>query len=635
NLNNKNKEVFYILIEIFIRNIAAASDKQKIYNEIVKYCDHIINNVDFYDARAYYYKGWVYFQNGDYASAEFNLKKSIQNNPNFLPALQLLLDLYIRRANFEEAIKTGQKILNKGYINPEIARLVLKLYLNSDKLTEAKEFYSKFSSYLDDEESYYFVSLLHYKFKDYKKALEYINKTLSKYPDNPDYLKLKVKILYSLKKYDESYKIIIDKFKDSKDDEILIIKKDIESNKLRRNLTLLIGSVIVLIAIILGFFYYREQKTKKVKTSIENLKKLYQDRVSTKSENLEILVGYACEFFNEHILNFDTRMLIYVSDPKKDNVLYCYFNNVSNDISDVMYVFPKYSGWTKDYANAPVHVMEIQSNSLFYEWIGGKNLINLKKNKLVFLLPFVSKGLIQAILFIQAINDSEEQKIIQILRNNKEAITELAEEIANDMISTRFKEVALIDELTRLYNRRFMYQKLEEEIQKASKTNQKVSYILCDIDNFKKFNDTYGHQVGDEVLIAVAKVFKGAAREFFDWPFRYGGEEIGIILPNTPSDKAYEIAERIRNEISSKRFENVPTVITISLGIATYPDHAKTVEELIKYADEALYFSKKNGKNRATIYDPKLVKSLQDIIEQKIDQNIQQKQDKKENVNLT
>ncbi|MFN4219776.1 MAG: hypothetical protein ACK4GJ_02505, partial [bacterium] len=76
NLNNKNKEVFYVLIEIFIRNIAAASDKQKIYNEIVKYCDYIINNVDFYDARAYYYKGWVYFQNGDYASAEFNLKKS-------------------------------------------------------------------------------------------------------------------------------------------------------------------------------------------------------------------------------------------------------------------------------------------------------------------------------------------------------------------------------------------------------------------------------------------------------------------------------------------------------------------------------------------------------------------------------
>lgn len=240
-----------------------------------------------------------------------------------------------------------------------------------------------------------------------------------------------------------------------------------------------------------------------------------------------------------------------------------------------------------------------------YEYFGGKNIINFKKEGVRVIIPAVSRGILQALVLIGALKDEEE--LFKVIKDKKELLSDIIEEFANDVMSTRFKEAAILDELTRLYNRRYMLQKLEEEISKANQSKSKLSFILCDIDNFKKFNDTYGHQVGDEVLRVVAKVFKEASRADFDIPFRYGGEEIGLILPNTDSEKAFEVAERIRNLVSSKRFEGVPTIITISIGLSTYPDHGLDPETLIKEADEALYYSKKTGKNKTTIAGVKVL----------------------------
>ncbi len=611
NVNPRNRYAFYLLSEILIRNITSSSDKQKIYNEILKYADYVINNIDYYDARAYYYKGWVYFSMGDYASSEVNLKKSLQNDPYFLPSLRLLLDLYINKKNFDDALDVAKKILDRGYINKDFAYLIFRLYVESDKLDEAKKFADKYQSFLNDDKSFYLLSLLNYNLGNYNVALDFIEKALSSFPDNLDYLKLKVKILYSQKRYKEAYDIIKQRFADTKDDEILIIKKEIEASNFRNIFFIVLGFVIIMVIGVFILFYIKEKKIKEEKISIQNIKKKYQETVSVKAENLDILVSLIQEFFNENILsevrNFTSFMAIYVSDPRKDNVMYLYVSSRLFEVPDVLYIYPKYSAWLSEYANTPVHLMELQNNNIFYEWFGGKNITMFKKQRLLFLIPCMSRGLLQCVIFIGAKNEEEEQSIIQVLRKYKEVIGEVAEEIANDVISVRFKEAAILDELTRLYNRRFMYQKMEEEIGKASKTNQKISFILCDIDNFKKFNDTYGHQVGDEVLRAVARVFKGVAREFFDWPFRYGGEEIGIILPNTPTDKAFEIAERVRTEVSSQRFENVPTIITISLGLATYPDHGKSIDEIIKAADEALYYSKRTGKNKTTIAGVKVL----------------------------
>jgi len=612
NLRTKNKSFFYMYADIVIKNVGVSPDKQKMYEQVNNIADYIINNIDYYDYRAYYYKGWVSYNMGDLTTAETNLKKSVSYFPNFLPSLSILFNIYLDRKDYDNASKIANKIISKGYVDKHFAYLILRLYVESSKLDEAKDFFDKYKPFFDNDKSFYVVSLMFFKIGDYRASLDYIEKALGSSPDNRDYLVLKIKSLYYLKRYKEAYQLIEKYFKNSSNEEVSNIKKDIEASNLRNIIFAVVVTSLFVIIAVMGFIIYRERSLKSKKMKIYNLKKSYQERVSTKSENLDILINVVYDFLNNDVLGisdlrYNIKAAIYVTDPKKENVMYCYFNNVDTDLPDVLYTFPKYLAWLQDYSNVPVHLYDIQSNTIFFEWFGAKNLGIFKKKKMNIIMPCVSRNLLQCIIFIQVFRDEEEQKFINFLRGNKEIISEILEEIADDITATRYKEAAFLDELTRLYNRRFMFQKLEQEIENASKNNQKVSFILCDIDNFKKFNDTYGHQVGDEVLRVVAKVFKSAAREFFDWPFRYGGEEIGIILPNTPKERAFEVAERIRKEVSSKRYENVPTTITISLGLATYPDDAKNIEDLIREADEALYFSKKNGKNRTTMAGVKVL----------------------------
>jgi hypothetical protein len=134
------------------------------------------------------------------------------------------------------------------------------------------------------------------------------------------------------------------------------------------------------------------------------------------------------------------------------------------------------------------------------------------------------------------------------------------------------------------------------------------------------------------------RILGETARADFDVPFRYGGEEIGLILPNTDSEKAFQIAERIRMSVSSKRFEGVPTITTISIGLATYPDHASDLESLIKEADEALYYSKKTGKNKTTIAGVRVLLNESNLSNQEVrdlSKNDNDKSDKSHDKSLT
>jgi len=130
---------------------------------------------------------------------------------------------------------------------------------------------------------------------------------------------------------------------------------------------------------------------------------------------------------------------------------------------------------------------------------------------------------------------------------------------------------------------------------------------MADIDNFKKVNDTYGHQFGDKVLNKTAHLIKTKSRST-DIPARYGGEEFCIILPETNQDNAIIVAEKIRKSVEEYTFESHedPVKITISFGVAEYPHNALNKENLITAADKALYLSKENGKNRVTVYKQKV-----------------------------
>lgn len=170
-------------------------------------------------------------------------------------------------------------------------------------------------------------------------------------------------------------------------------------------------------------------------------------------------------------------------------------------------------------------------------------------------------------------------------------------------------ENATLDALTGLNNRHMFYQRLSETTSSAKRQKTDLCCIMTDIDFFKKVNDTYGHAIGDLVLKTVAKTIKKELREY-DIPSRYGGEEFAILLPNTPINEAYKVAERLRKKVEKKKInieeykiENVSEIsVTISVGVTQFDEKTmKTPEELYQQADKGLYQAKESGRNRVIV----------------------------------
>jgi diguanylate cyclase (GGDEF)-like protein len=151
------------------------------------------------------------------------------------------------------------------------------------------------------------------------------------------------------------------------------------------------------------------------------------------------------------------------------------------------------------------------------------------------------------------------------------------------------------DDLTNLFNQKFMSQVLEAEIHRASRIDGRFSVLFMDIDHFKSINDHKGHWVGSKVLVELARVIRRHVRKS-DYAFRYGGDEFVIVLPETTTENARVAGERIRGLIEATDFliDGVHLKLTISIGVAGFPEHAKTRREIIRMADEAMYNGKKS-----------------------------------------
>ena len=160
---------------------------------------------------------------------------------------------------------------------------------------------------------------------------------------------------------------------------------------------------------------------------------------------------------------------------------------------------------------------------------------------------------------------------------------------------------AVTDALTGLYNRGFFLQALTREVQRARRHDLLLSLVMVDLDNFKSINDTRGHPEGDRVLVRAAALINESLREI-DIAARYGGEEFAIILPETSRAGAAVVADRIRLRLATDfaRRRTGPAV-TLSAGVAGYPEDAGSADDMVRRADEALYRSKANGKNRVTL----------------------------------
>lgn len=163
----------------------------------------------------------------------------------------------------------------------------------------------------------------------------------------------------------------------------------------------------------------------------------------------------------------------------------------------------------------------------------------------------------------------------------------------------RFKNLSITDQLTGLYNRRHMIEMAEKEVAACAEVERPLSFILMDIDDFKNFNDTYGHAAGDVVLESIGKIIRDSIR-YTDRAFRYGGEEFLVILPGTDGSKAARVAEALRKAVAAEKYyhlEGAPVQKTMSLGVAQYIS-GEPLEKVLKRADDNMYKSKIRGKNK-------------------------------------
>lgn len=173
--------------------------------------------------------------------------------------------------------------------------------------------------------------------------------------------------------------------------------------------------------------------------------------------------------------------------------------------------------------------------------------------------------------------------------------------IENISLYRSIDNLARKDPLTGVFTRKIFDEKIEEEILVSARTKQPFSLFIIDIDHFKKINDTYGHQMGDEVLKEVSKLIMKEIREF-DFASRYGGEEFAIIMPNTPKQEAIEIAKKIAEKIKNLKFSyyNKTFSITVSGGVGEFPTEGQSKTQIIRICDERLYKAKKSGRDQIT-----------------------------------
>jgi diguanylate cyclase (GGDEF)-like protein len=186
-----------------------------------------------------------------------------------------------------------------------------------------------------------------------------------------------------------------------------------------------------------------------------------------------------------------------------------------------------------------------------------------------------------------------------ILRSVRVLLEPAAIALDNGLLLKRAEALSVTDDLTQLYNSRYLNSVLRRETKRASRSGRPLSLLFIDLDGFKAINDNHGHLAGSRALVEAGAVIRGSARET-DVVARFGGDEFALILPDTGTDGAFAVGERIRERLAAHRFlasEQLDVHLTASVGVATLPDVAATAEELIQAADVAMYRVKDRGKN--------------------------------------
>lgn len=228
-------------------------------------------------------------------------------------------------------------------------------------------------------------------------------------------------------------------------------------------------------------------------------------------------------------------------------------------------------------------------------------------------VPIIAQGEMVGMLHLQFPKYGEDllkEDILRQVEARQRLVNMTADNLALALVSLKLREAleaqSISDPLTHLYNRRFMEETLEKELPKCIRNKTTLGILMLDIDHFKSFNDNYGHEAGDLVLIEFAKLISGRLRKG-DIACRYGGEEFMIIMPGAPLHVLEDRAELIRNNLKKLKINYQKEIlqdITVSIGIAIAPDHGDTQKALIKSADMALYEAKETRRDKAVVAKP-------------------------------
>jgi diguanylate cyclase (GGDEF)-like protein len=201
----------------------------------------------------------------------------------------------------------------------------------------------------------------------------------------------------------------------------------------------------------------------------------------------------------------------------------------------------------------------------------------------------------------------EKKQDITVLEEELKFIEDIANSLALALGNLRLREklhmLSIREALTGLFNRRYLNETLPREMNRAERNKEPLSVLMFDIDHFKLFNDTFGHDAGDLVLKKISEVILSSIRDS-DVACRYGGEEFVIILPGTSIEIAERRAEALRNDVALVKLDHNGHdlgQVTISIGVAAYPQHGVTQDTLIKTADDAAYRAKKGGRNQVVV----------------------------------
>jgi diguanylate cyclase (GGDEF)-like protein/PAS domain S-box-containing protein len=241
-----------------------------------------------------------------------------------------------------------------------------------------------------------------------------------------------------------------------------------------------------------------------------------------------------------------------------------------------------------------VHWIEAKSPNLFCQHIAQENFLPAES----LCVPMMAQGNTLGLLYIAALSSGQ---LTPAKRQLARTVAEhLAVALANVKLQEKFKAQSMRDALTGLFNRRYLEESLEQEIHRARRNYYSVGIVMIDIDYFKRFNDQFGHDAGDEVLKTVARLLQNSVRSS-DIACRYGGEELTLILPEASLSDTLARSEQIRYRIEHLQLHHGNQSlgsITASFGVACFPEHGETLEAVLTIADTALYQAKALGRNR-------------------------------------